>query len=159
MAGESTTVRLTASAGDDRTVTVLVDQADADRLAGRRISLGSHGYAQIYDHGKRVLLHRWIVGLGPGGTKVVDHINRRPLDCRRSNLRAVSQGENNLNRALPDRELPRGVYPSGKRYVAKLKRHSRTRHLGTYDTPEQAAAAVLEARRAIDRPEFITDAA
>ncbi|MFJ5923880.1 HNH endonuclease [Kitasatospora sp. NPDC092948] len=145
-------VELLASAGGT-TVTVLVDPADAVRLAGRSISIGSHGYAQIYDDGVRTLLHRWVMGINAGDQqgRIVDHINRSRLDCRRANLRLVTPTESNLNRTLQQRDLPTGVYPTrSKRYVAKLKRHRRAHHLGTYDTPEQAAAAVHAERARVD---------
>lgn len=151
-----TTTTLTASAGDGTTATVLVDQADAVRLAGRRVSLGSHGYAQIRVGGVRTLLHRWVMGIAAGDQQdvLVDHINRDRLDCRRSNLRLASPAENSLNRTVPARELPRGVYRSNKRYIAKIRRHRRDRHLGTFDTPEAAAAAYQAAVAAADPAEF-----
>ncbi|KOG81283.1 hypothetical protein ADK33_15765 [Streptomyces griseus subsp. rhodochrous] len=51
------------------------------------------------------------------------------------------------------RDLPVGVHRvrSG-RYSAQLKRQRRTAHLGTFDTPEEAAAAVTVARAAADKP-------
>jgi hypothetical protein len=49
---------------------------------------------------KRVYLHRWIMGLPPGRTPVVDHINRDTLDNRRENLRLVTTSENNRNSGL-----------------------------------------------------------
>lgn len=150
------TVELTASAGEDCTVTVLVDDDTADRLAGRKLSIGSHGYAQMWD-GRVMLLHRWIMNIptGTGYRVIVDHINRNPLDCRRANLRLVTPGQSNLNRSLPARDLPRGVGRRNKRYVAQIKRGRRNRYLGSFDTAEQAAAAYEAARRAIDPPEFL----
>ncbi|KDN86723.1 HNH endonuclease [Kitasatospora cheerisanensis] len=160
MAGD--TVELPASAGPGTTATVLVDQADAVRLAGRRISIGSHGYAQIYAGGTRTLLHRWVMGIAVGDQqdRIVDHINRNRLDCRRANLRLVTPAESNLNRTIAARDLPPGVYRTrSKRYAAKLKRHYRDHHLGTYDTPEQAATAVAAERVRVDPPEFRQHAA
>ncbi|WP_035865912.1 HNH endonuclease [Kitasatospora cheerisanensis] len=152
MAGD--TVQLIASAGHGATATVLVDQADAVRLAGRRISIGSHGYAQIYAGGTRTLLHRWVMGIAVGDRPdvLVDHINRKRLDCRRANLRLVSPAESSLNRELPQRDLPLGVYRTrSKRFAAKLKRGYRNQHLGTYDTPEQAADARVDVEQLLGR--------
>ncbi|GAH21431.1 unnamed protein product, partial [marine sediment metagenome] len=39
----------------------------------------------------QIPMHRQILGLKPGDGKIVDHINRNPLDNRRVNLRIVSQ--------------------------------------------------------------------
>lgn len=137
---------------------VLLDEEDAARLGGRSLSIGSHGYAQLWDNGREVLLHRWLMNI-PAGTRyrvIVDHINRNRYDCRRSNLRLVTPTASNLNRRIRARDLPVGVRhsKSGKRYVARIKRHRKTRNLGTYDTPEEAAAAVEAARRELDRDAF-----
>jgi len=52
----------------------------------------------VCNKGKKrtLLLHREIIGAEPGD--VVDHINRNPLDNRRSNLRIASHTKNLLNR-------------------------------------------------------------
>lgn len=44
------------------------------------------------------------------------------------------------------RELPPGVYASGGRYIAKVKRKNKSQHLGTFDTPEEASAAYIKAK-------------
>ncbi|MCX5209717.1 HNH endonuclease [Kitasatospora sp. NBC_00240] len=148
-------IAVPAKAGETY-VDVLMDEEDVVRLRRRKLSIGSHGYAQMWD-GQVMLLHRWIMNV-PVGTKyrvVVDHINRNVLDCRRENLRLVTPTESNLNRRLRERDLPRGVHhTSNKRFVAKIKRHRQSRHLGTYDTPEEAAAAVEAARSQLDHPDF-----
>ena len=136
--------------------TVLMDIDDYERLSPRRLSIGSHGYAQMWTGVTVALLHRWLMDV-PGGTgyrMIVDHINRDPLDCRRSNLRLVTPSQSNLNRATPVREMPLGVYRvrSG-RYRAALKRNRVITGLGTFDTPEQAAAAVEAARSVLDGTE------
>ncbi|MFE3202172.1 HNH endonuclease [Embleya sp. NPDC059237] len=145
-------VEASASQGDSF-ATVLLDLDDFDKLDGRVLSIGSHGYAQMWNRPGVILLHRWIMGV-PVGTQyraIVDHINRNPLDCRRANLRIVTATESNLNRGISSRELPRGVYrtPAG-RFAAAIKRHRKVRHLGTYGTPEDAALAVESARQSAD---------
>ena len=119
---------------------ILLDAADLARLGGRGVSLGSHGYAQVWEPSikRPILLHRWILGLTDrtGYAFLVDHINRDKLDCRRENLRVVTP-----------RPLPLGVYLTRNgRYHAALKRHRVIHHLGTYYTPEAAEQAVLHAR-------------
>lgn len=142
--------------------TVLVDLDTYERLAGRAVSIGSHGYAQVWDRPHMMTLHRWVMGVTPGiGYRViVDHINRQVLDCRRSNLRLVTPSASNLNRAVKPRELPIGVYRTRSgRYEAKLSRQRRTIALGTFDTPEEAAATVAVARADLDRNAFTASAA
>lgn len=133
--------------------TVLLDVEDYERLGPRRLSIGSHGYAQLWTGVTVVLLHRWLMDVpdGTGYRLIVDHINRMPLDCRRENLRLVTPSQSNLNRSIAQRDLPVGVHRirSG-RYQARLKRQRITTCLGTYDTPEQAAAAVEAARSLAD---------
>ncbi|MDN5380706.1 AP2 domain-containing protein [Streptomyces sp. LB8] len=150
-------VEVPAKNGDDGYATVLLDLEDAERLAGRRLSIGSHGYAQMWERPHVMLLHRWVMGVMPGtGYRViVDHINRNTLDCRRGNLRLVTPSASNLNRGIATRELPVGVYRTRSgRYSAQIKRHRVTHRLGTYDTPEQALAAVEAARAELDRDAF-----
>lgn len=146
----------------DGPVPVLLDVEDYERLGRRRLSIGSHGYAQMWTGVTVALLHRWLMDV-PGGTGyrlIVDHINRNPLDCRRENLRLVTPSQSNLNRAIALRELPVGVYRlrSG-RYQARLKRQRITTYLGAYDTPEQAAAIVEAARSVADGDSVVRPAA
>ena len=136
--------------------TVLLDVEDYERLAPRVLSIGSHGYAQMWTGTTVALLHRWLMDV-PGGTGyrlIVDHINRDPLDCRRENLRLVTPSQSNLNRSIAVRDLPVGVYRTRTgRYQAALKRNRKIAHLGTFDTPEQAAAAIAVARSEVDGTE------
>ncbi|MGR7002783.1 HNH endonuclease [Yinghuangia aomiensis] len=135
------------------TATVLLDVDDFLQLDGRRLSIGSHGYAQMWNRPGVVLLHRWLMGI-PTGTKyrrIVDHINRNRLDCRRANLRIVTPAESNLNRTIAARDLPLGVYRTANgRYATGLKRNRVMHRFGTFATPEQAAAAVEAGRAELD---------
>jgi hypothetical protein len=136
-------------------VTVLVDVDDYIALGGRRVSIGSHGYAQIWERPTVVLLHKWIMGVPTGARYrvIVDHINRNTLDCRRSNLRLVTPTQSNLNRLVAARDLPVGVYQTRNgKFDARIKRGRTNHHLGVFDTPEQAADAVSAARALIDAP-------
>jgi hypothetical protein len=137
-------VEVPASAGEI-IVPVLMDLADYKALAGRSLSIGSHGYAQMWDRPHVRLLHRWIMGVptGIGYSVIVDHINHDILDCRRGNLRVVSPTESNLNRRVVARALPIGVYLTRQgKFHAAIKRHRVITHLGTYTTVEEAEAAV-----------------
>lgn len=107
------------------------------------MSIGSHGYAQVWDGTTVVLLHRWLLGLGAGDRYVADHINGDLLDNRRANLRAVDGSESNLNRDV------KGdcVYPMRGKWQAKVRHRGQRHHLGTYDSWEAAASAVAAFRR------------
>ena len=92
--------------GRKTTFEVIVDIADAEKIItftrwqnnrGRTTNYAS-GY--VWQEGKKasVQLHRFILDV-PEGMQV-DHINGNGLDCRRSNLRIVTSGENNQNRHI-----------------------------------------------------------
>lgn len=75
----------------------LVDEADYEVLSDHRWRLEHVGYAGRGSHRHHVFMHRAILGLETGSGLVTDHINRDRLDNRRSNLRAITQGENAQN--------------------------------------------------------------
>lgn len=146
-------IEIPASDGVDF-ATVLVDLDTYERLDGRSLSIGSHGYTQMWNRPGVVLLHRWVMGVTPGtGYRViVDHINRQVLDCRRSNLRIVTAGQSNANRSTADRRtLPVGVRQHREGYQAVIKRNRQAHRLGTFPTPEEAHAAYLAAATTYDR--------
>lgn len=139
-------VEVQASDGD-RFVPVLVDLDVFERLAGRALSIGSHGYAQLWERPRMWLLHRWMLGLRVGDGLIGDHRDRNILDCRRSNLRVVDPSVSNLNRSPAERAAV-GVYRARSgRWVAQARWHRVNHYLGTYDTKE-AAMAVMQDWRA-----------
>ncbi len=76
----------------------IIDNADAERVLGRRWRIDAYGYA-IAGCGKgTTTLHRFLMGAQPGDE--VDHINRTKLDNRRSNLRFVTHAQNCINAGL-----------------------------------------------------------
>lgn len=81
------------------------------------------------------LLHRVITDC-PEGMQV-DHINGDGLDNRRSNLRIVTKGQNQMNarKRLGCLSPYKGVTRNKKRWSASCNRV----HIGTYDTQEEAA--------------------
>lgn len=82
--------------------TCIIDDSDFALVSKYKWYCSSMGYAQrtIKFRGKRkeILLHRFIM-TAKKGTEI-DHINRNPLDNRRSNLRFCTRSENNHNRGL-----------------------------------------------------------
>lgn len=82
--------------------TFLVDEDDYEEIVRpHRWHAGAVTHDRIYTTARRrgtnctVLLHRWL--LNPPADKEVDHINHRPLDNRRSNLRIVTRKQNEEN--------------------------------------------------------------
>lgn len=123
----------------------LVDDEDAVavsvlRLHWRPSRTTESGYAALNDG--REGLHRWLMRPPPG--MVVDHIDGDGLNNRRANLRVCTQGQNVANNPRPrtSKAPYRGVQltPSG-RYRVLAGAGGRWRHLGMFDTAEEAAKA------------------
>jgi hypothetical protein len=118
---------------------VLLD--DDVELPGR-LSIGSHGYAQIAPNkvngfATTTLLHRWLMGCTVRDGQLVDHRDRNKLNCQRSNLRITTPSGNNQNRTPGPRA---NAYPNKGRWIARVKLRGHMHNLGTYDTPEEAQA-------------------
>lgn len=76
---------------------VLIDWEDEPIINGKRVWVDG-GYAKLKINGKTFRLHNII--LSPREGLVVDHINRNPLDNRKSNLRLCTPCDNAQNRKL-----------------------------------------------------------
>lgn len=102
--------------------------------------------------GKAYAAHRLAWYLMKGyWPKIIDHINRDPLDNRFSNLREVTRKENQQNiKGL-------GYSKYGNRYVARIVIDNKTKYLGTFNTAEEATSAYLSAKKEYHKG-FIDDA-
>lgn len=94
-------------------------------------------------------LHRLILGLGSGDRREADHANRTTLDNRRVNLRIATSSQNNANQgARTARSGFRGVGQApSRRWQARIGIDGRQQYLGSFVTPEAAAAAYDRAAR------------
>ena len=112
----------------------IIDVDDAERVLAHR--------------GHTVYLHRFIVE-GPN-EMLVDHADNDGLNCRRSNMRLATKAQNQANSPghKPGVSGFRGVIQAGKKWRAQMTVNNRRRHIGCYDTPEDAARAYDEAVRA-----------
>lgn len=86
----------------------------------------------------------WLYIYGEFPNSFLDHINNDGLDNRICNLRLATHNQNSCNQKIhsDNRTGFKGVYarPSG-RWGAQIKSEGKVRHLGTFDTPEQAHEA------------------
>lgn len=139
-------VKVPVSANGALDVFVWLDKEDAKRIEPRKLSLGSHGYAQMWDGKTVVLVHRWVMGAKHHDGKIVDHINGNQLDCRKVNLRIVTPAESSANVRVRAASGYRGVYKVRSKWHARGKSAGRAYHLGSYDTPEEAAQVAHEWR-------------
>jgi hypothetical protein len=84
------------------------------------------------------LMHRELLP----GAKIVDHVNGNTLDNRRENLRSATRSQNAANSRHWLGKPTRGIreLPSG-RFGAYITIQGRQKHLGVFDSKEQAAEA------------------
>jgi len=123
-------------------------QAGSQPKAGDR----TH-YPSVRLHDRIMLMHRviykWMTGEDP---EYIDHINQNKSDNRWANIRSCTQAQNNANiKRQASASGYKCVYPNctGTRWVAQITNGGKRRHIGTYDTPEEASAAyMVEARKA-----------
>lgn len=103
------------------------------------------GYAvRLCNHRGKIYMHREI--LKPPDGFETDHINGNGLDNQRSNLRLCTRQQNNMNRGVAkNRGTSRfkGVYFASREqmWCAHISRSNRKKHLGYFNTEEEAALA------------------
>lgn len=88
----------------------------------------------------------------PAPGKVVDHINGKPYDNRKENLRCIFSGEN--KRCMHNSYSKTGYkcvsyHTRLRKYTAYITKDGRYIHIGLYDTPEKAAAAVKSTEKIV----------
>ena len=123
--------------------------ASAGVVAG---CLYSTGYWCIKVNGRRHSAHRlaWLIVHGAFPAYQIDHIDCDRANNRLANLREATNAENqqNLRRARSDSITGLlGVSTHRDRFQSGIRVDRKTRYLGTFDTPEQAHAAYLDAKR------------
>lgn len=120
----------------------LVDASDYEWLSARKWCLLKSGYAQATWNSKRVYMHRIIMD-APKGTDV-DHINGIYTDNRRANLRLCTRSQNKANQKVQKNSMSgyKGVFKKNKtRWGAVISRGGKKELLGSFASPEEAAAA------------------
>jgi hypothetical protein len=130
----------------------LIDSADLSLVKPFVWMAQRHRTGTFYARaaGGYLKMHRLLTGAAPG--QVVDHVNRDPLDNRRSNLRVCTHRESTWNTIKHNRTGYMGVrrLPRGKRWEARIVTDGRRVVIGYYGSPEEAARAydraVLEQR-------------
>jgi len=123
---------------------ILIDNDDYEKLKNHSFHL-SHGYPRTCIARKKVMLHQLIMPKQKGMT--IDHINRNKLDNRKTNLRSVTILENCQNR-LPKK----GTYwkiAGREKWRAQIIIYGKKKHLGVYNTEEEAKKAYWEKRMSI----------
>lgn len=127
------------------------------RIPGAAPSLitgtNSAGYVQLLVDGTHQYAHRviWLMQTGAFPQGYIDHINGNRADNRWVNLRDVVQRINaqNLYRAHNDNKtgfMGVELHHSGQ-YAARIMAAGSRRWLGLFETPQEAHAAYLRAKR------------
>jgi len=139
--------------------TIIIDDQDRDLLKFKwYVSLGyAHRKTYAGKVATTISMHREIMGAKKG--QQVDHINRNPLDNRRSNLRLCSGSQNRANSTgnkIKTTSKYRGVYPrhcrrhdygkcgdqcGGKKWRARIVKDAKVYELGNFHAEEEAAIA------------------
>jgi len=139
-----------------------IDPDDAIKVQEARkhstLEMTSSGYVCLRDKitRKKVLLHRFILGLGKcDGKNLVDHINGIRHDNRKSNLRIVDRADNNAHRLTTRNGKYRNVYREynkkldGWNYIVQLHFKNKNYYGGRFLTKDEAAAVANELRKKI----------
>ena len=117
-------------------------------------AIHSRGYVHVSLLGSRYKAHRlvWamITGAAPSGD--IDHINGDRSDNRAENLRDVDGHENRKNSKLQANNktgVPGVFYRTDRgRWIAYIKVMGKRKHIGTFDSFDDAVSArMIEARR------------
>lgn len=116
---------------------VIVDDDDYEKYKDRKWHLLDGRYAA----NGHSYLHRLVMNAPKG--KVVDHLNHNTLDCRKRNLRIVSQPENCKNTKRP------GYY--FEKWCNLWHVEYRKINFGRYKTEEEARRAIRLARSGLPK--------
>ncbi|WP_205824771.1 HNH endonuclease [Methylobacterium terricola] len=127
-----------------RGLEAMIDVADVPLIApwGWRAHIGTHGHAYAVRCGKGYIAMHRVLTDAPS-EMYVDHANGDGLDNRRANMRLATQTQNMANKAVERRNLLglKGVSAARGKFRATITPNGRKIHLGTFKTPEEAAAA------------------
>lgn len=136
----------------------LVDECDFERLNRHKWQVNVRngrprqaGRTERRNQKSRYLtMHRVI--MNPPEHRIVDHINRNPLDNRRANLRLSTPQQNSWNRSCP-RNSKGSKYTGvsldrdGQKWRVRIVIDGESRFLGYYDDEKAAAMAFDKAAR------------
>ena len=129
----------------------VIDDEDADLVVGFKwypMKVEGKVYAAGWKHmppGRFfVHLHRLIANAQPG--EIIDHADRDPLNCRKSNLRRVTPQQNSHNKGpnrKPGTSKYKGVFlcRRTRRFRARISLNRKRIYLGYFDSEEDAARA------------------
>lgn len=112
----------------------------------------SEGYLRTWVSGKSYKCHRlaWLYMTGEWPDAEIDHIDGNRTNNAFSNLRDVSKSRNLWNMKKPhvgNKAGFLGVHVKKGRYIAQIQVNNVSKHIGSFDTAEQAHEAYLAVKR------------
>lgn len=120
---------------------ILIDFDDMDKFQGRSWSVNKGGYAKAHAgvgaEAQTIYAHRLVMP----GHAMLDHRNGNKLDCRKSNLRPCTPGENEANKPPRPGSFKGVTKARSGRWRAHCQCKGVNYGLGTYDTELEAAIA------------------
>jgi hypothetical protein len=127
----------------------LVDDEDYEKVSEfnwfAAVGYAARDFNHIPGKHRRVLMHRFILGLGYGDPREVDHINHNRADNRRSNLRVCLHEDNQRNQKAQVGKSSgfKGVYfrKDTYKWSAYIDFNWKRLWLGCFLTEEEAAKA------------------
>lgn len=107
------------------------------------------GYPRTKIFGRGYKLHRlaWFHMMGVWPTALIDHRDCDVTNLKWNNLREATHVQNRANQGknYNNRSGFKGVIRYGNRFTAQIYVNGKSRHLGNFDTPEEANAAYFQA--------------
>lgn len=119
-------------------------------------SSSAAGYYRVSFDAKRFYAHRvaWLYVYGQWPVGEIDHINGNKSDNRIENLREANHSVNMQNVLAPRRHNKSGFLGVSKhknKWRAGVMLNGKRHHVGSYDSPEDAHEAYLEAKRILHK--------
>ncbi len=123
----------------------------AGRVAGRR---HGKGYRAVTVTGRLYLAHRlaWLYVHGEWPEDEIDHKNGVRDDNRIANLREANKSQNQGNQRKARTDSYTGLLGAswergGNKFRAQIRLNGKKKHLGLFNTAEEAHAAYIKAKR------------
>ncbi len=125
----------------------IVDKSDSALISDFKWSIRQGLYVASWIKGKRIYLHRHIMGAKHG--QMVDHKDGNQLNNRRSNLRFCTPSQNVINSKVRSNNTSgyRGVDATRLRWRARIGVNGHRILLGIFDQIEDAATAYDQAAK------------
>lgn len=127
---------------------ILFSEEDRDLVIGIKwycvTNSSGNKYARGSFQGRRVFMHRHILGLVTNDERQVDHINHNGLDNRRENIRICTRAQNQANkRQQRGTSKFKGVFfhTKANKWAACISLAGRNIYLGVFEKEHEAALA------------------